>query len=142
MGDRAAADAAPGPGVGLGSGGVRPGPVQPGAGQGPAGARVQAVRYRGAGLHRAPVRAARGDPGARPAAAPVRPARRAGVPAAGAGTADHEARGVPAGAAPAPPVNRFGALRVRRPWGPDWWRSRATVYRWRAVTGTWSAGTP
>src|SRR5439155_19581419 len=63
-----------------------------GAGQGPAGARVQAVRYRRAGLHRPPVRPARGDPGARHAPAPLQPGRRPRLPPPRPGTAHPQAR--------------------------------------------------
>lgn len=85
-------DAAPRHGrVGRGSRGLRPGAVHPAGGPGPARPCLQAVRHGRPRLHRPPVRAARGHAGARPAAAPLRPATRARLPARDHGAAHADA---------------------------------------------------
>ncbi|MGX1248163.1 cytochrome P450 [Streptomyces ambofaciens] len=92
-------------GLGPGRRAVRPGPLRR---EGRAGARpahVQAVRDRGAGLHRAAVRAARGHAGPRAAAAPLRPAAGTRLPAAGHRAADADARGAAPAPGPADPVD-------------------------------------
>ena len=65
---------------------------EPRAPRRPAAQRVQAVRVGAAGLHRAPVRAAGGDAGARHAPAAVRVRRPRELPAQDQGVADPQAR--------------------------------------------------
>ena len=65
---------------------------EPRAPRRPAAQRVQAVRIGAAGLHRAPVRAAGGDAGARHAPPAVRVRRPRELPAQDQGVADHQAR--------------------------------------------------
>ncbi len=99
VGAGAHGDAAPRPrGVGRGRRAVRPGPVRRQGRTGPSTAHLQAVRDRRAGLHRPPVRPARGDPRPRSAAAPLRAAARPGLPPQGHRTPD----GDPGGTAAAP----------------------------------------
>ena len=91
---RADPDAAPADGhLGRGRRGVQPGPLRAAAPRRPAAQRVQAVRVGAAGVHRAPVRAAGGDAGARHAPPAVRVRRPRELPAQDQGVADHQARG-------------------------------------------------
>ena len=77
---------------GAGRRGLQPGPLRPAAPRRPAAQRVPAVRVGAAGLHRAPVRPAGGDAGARHAPAALRVRRPRELPAQDQGVADPQAR--------------------------------------------------
>ena len=86
-------DAAPAEGgLGRRRRGLQPGPLRPPAPRRPAAQRVPAVRIGAAGVHRAPVRPAGGDAGARHAPAAVRVRRPCELPAQDQGVPDHQAR--------------------------------------------------